>query len=74
MPMLTFEDLEKLIAKGENRNLELKKSTGELTAGMHTACAFLQKTPQVCPSTTQVRLEFQDWCLQWARIIWQLRI
>ena len=30
-----------MIARGENRHTELKKSTGELTDAMHTACAFL---------------------------------
>ncbi len=39
--MMTFDDIAKLIAKGESRTLELKKTTGELKAGMKTACAFL---------------------------------
>ncbi len=38
---MTYEDLAKLIAHNEHRELELKKSTGELKDGMHTACAFL---------------------------------
>ena len=38
---MTIEDVEQLIARGENRHTELKKSTGELTDAMHTACAFL---------------------------------
>lgn len=39
--MLTKESLEKLISQDENKNLELKKSTGELKEGMRSACAFL---------------------------------
>ena len=39
--MLTIEDIKALIASDESRNLELKKSTGELKDGMHAACAFL---------------------------------
>lgn len=39
--MLTVDDIKKLIAKGETRTLELKKTTGELSKGMETACAFL---------------------------------
>lgn len=38
---MTFEDYKHLIAGDEHRTLELKKSTGELIDGMHTACAFL---------------------------------
>jgi ATP-dependent DNA helicase RecG len=38
---MTIEDIQQLIAHDENRRLELKKSTGELKDGMHTACAFL---------------------------------
>lgn len=38
---MTIENLQKLIADGEHRTLELKKTTGELKDGMHTACAFL---------------------------------
>ncbi|MDO4164291.1 MAG: ATP-binding protein, partial [Bacteroides sp.] len=38
---MTAEDIKQLIAKDENRHLELKKTTGELKDGMHTACAFL---------------------------------
>ena len=30
-----------MIASGESRTLELKKTTGELKDGMHSACAFL---------------------------------
>ena len=39
--MLTLDDIKTQIKKGETRTLELKKSTGELKDGMHTACAFL---------------------------------
>ena len=38
---MTFEDIQKLIEKDEHRCLELKKTTGELQDGMHSACAFL---------------------------------
>lgn len=38
---MTIEDIRQLIANDENRHLELKKTTGELKDGMHTACAFL---------------------------------
>jgi len=38
---MTIEVIQKLIAKDEHRSLELKKTTGELQDGMHSACAFL---------------------------------
>ncbi len=38
---MTIEDIKQLISKDEHRKLELKKTTGELKDGMHTACAFL---------------------------------
>lgn len=38
---MTIEDIKQLISKDEHRQLELKKTTGELKDGMHTACAFL---------------------------------
>ncbi len=38
---MTIDDIKKLIAVDESRTLELKKTTGELKDGMHTACAFL---------------------------------
>lgn len=38
---MTFEEIHELIAKDEHRCLELKKTTGELQDGMHSACAFL---------------------------------
>ena len=37
---MTIEDIQRLIAGDETRVLELKKSTGELNDGMHSACAF----------------------------------
>ena len=37
----TIEELKNLIQSDEHRQLELKKTTGELKDGMHTACAFL---------------------------------
>ena len=38
---MTIENIKQLIANGEGRHLELKKTTGELKDAMHTACAFL---------------------------------
>ena len=38
---MTFEYIQQLIAKDERRCLELKKTTGELQDGMHSACVFL---------------------------------
>ena len=38
---LTIDELKELIQTDEHRQLELKKTTGELKDGMHTACAFL---------------------------------
>ncbi len=38
---MTIEDIKALIAPDESRTLELKKTTGELKDGMHSACAFL---------------------------------
>ncbi len=40
LPIMEIEDIQKLIAKDEHRCLELKKTTGELQDGMHSACAF----------------------------------
>ncbi|WP_165157705.1 ATP-binding protein [Parabacteroides sp. ZJ-118] len=37
----TIDDIKELIASDESRTLELKKTTGELKDGMHSACAFL---------------------------------
>lgn len=38
---MTIEDIQRLVAADESRHLELKKTTGELKDGMHSACAFL---------------------------------
>ena len=38
---LTIDELKELIQADEHRQLELKKTTGELKDGMHSACAFL---------------------------------
>lgn len=38
---MTYDELKTLIAPDEHRTLELKKTTGELKDGMHSACAFL---------------------------------
>ncbi len=39
--IMTFEEIQELVKKDEHRCLELKKTTGELQDGMHSACAFL---------------------------------
>ena len=41
MYIMNYEDLKQLITGDEHIQLELKKTTGELKDGMHTACAFL---------------------------------
>lgn len=38
---MTIEEIKNIIAKDENRVLELKKTTGELIKGMQSLCAFL---------------------------------
>lgn len=38
---MDIKEIKQLIAKNEHISLELKKTTGELKAAMHTACAFL---------------------------------
>ena len=38
---MTYEELEILVKNDEHRQLELKKTTGELKDCMHSACAFL---------------------------------
>lgn len=38
---MTFEEIQELVNKDEHRCMELKKTTGELQDGMHSACAFL---------------------------------
>lgn len=38
---MTTNDIKTLISSDESRTLELKKTTGELKDGMHSACAFL---------------------------------
>lgn len=38
---MTIDDIKALIAADESRTLELKKTTGELKDGMHSACVFL---------------------------------
>ncbi len=38
---MNITELKELISRDENRVLELKKTTGELTKGMQTLCAFL---------------------------------
>ncbi len=44
---MTIDEIRGLIAAGETRTLELKKTTGELKDGMHTACAFLNNDNRV---------------------------
>ena len=38
---MSIEEIRQIIAKDENRVLELKKTTGELIKGMQSLCAFL---------------------------------
>ena len=38
---MTIEDIKRIISDDETKHLELKKTTGELKDGMHSACAFL---------------------------------
>ncbi len=38
---MTIDEIRALVVADESRTLELKKSTGELKDGMHSACAFL---------------------------------
>ena len=38
---MTIDDIKSIIQSDETRTLELKKTTGELKDGMHSACAFL---------------------------------
>lgn len=38
---MTYDQLVQLIAPDEHKELEMKKTTGELKDGMHSACAFL---------------------------------
>lgn len=37
---MTIDNIKALIAADESWTLELKKATGELKDGMHSACAF----------------------------------
>ena len=41
MRELTIQDIETIIRSDENRILEVKKTTGEIDAGMSSGCAFL---------------------------------
>ncbi len=38
---MIIDDIKNLVSADESRTLELKKTTGELKDGMHSACAFL---------------------------------
>ena len=38
---LTIKDIENIIHRDEGRILEVKKTTGEIVAGMQSGCAFL---------------------------------
>lgn len=38
---MTIEEIKELIKNDETRTLEIKKTTGEIKNGMHSACAFL---------------------------------
>ena len=39
--VMTVEDIQRIIATDESRVLEVKKTTGEIIAGMQSGCAFL---------------------------------
>ena len=41
MRELTIQDIETIIRSDENRIVEVKKTTGEIDAGMSSGCAFL---------------------------------
>ena len=41
----TIEALQRLVARGESRTLELKRSTAELRPAMQTLCAFANGVP-----------------------------
>ena len=41
MKKLTIKDIETIIHRDESRILEVKKTTGEIIAGMQSGCAFL---------------------------------
>lgn len=41
MKELTIDDIQTIVRRDESRVLEVKKTTGELTAGMQSGCAFL---------------------------------
>lgn len=41
MKELTINDIDTIIHRDESRVLEVKKTTGELIAGMQSGCAFL---------------------------------
>ena len=41
MKELTIHDIETIIRRDESRVREVKKTTGELNAGMQSGCAFL---------------------------------
>ena len=39
---MTIDNIKQLVSADESRTLELKKTTGELKDGMHSACAFFK--------------------------------
>ena len=41
MKELTIDDIQSIVRRDESRILEVKKTTGELVAGMKSGCAFL---------------------------------
>ena len=56
---MTLNDIQTLINKDETRELELKKTTGELKDGMRSACAFLNTAGGwlvfgIAPATLQI--------------------
>lgn len=41
MTELTIQDIQTILQRDESRILEVKKTTGEIVAGMQSGCAFL---------------------------------
>lgn len=61
---MTIEDIKLLIAPDESKHLELKKSTGELKDGMHSACAFLNTDALLTLAKLTVYLHLIGKCVE----------
>lgn len=66
---MTIDNIKQLVSADESRTLELKKTTGELKDGMHSACAFLNTeggwlifgvTPKSLKSASDVLVEREN--------------